>query len=118
MKVNELFPSKYLRASDLDGDTVVTIKSLMVEEIGGERKPVMYFPEIAQGLVLNKTNTGIIASLYDNETDNWPGRKIILYSTEVDFRGEIVDAVRVRRQIPEDGGTEESDQNEQASLPL
>ena len=103
MKLNSLFPSKYLRAGDLDGDLLGTMKSLMVEEINQEKKPVLYFREDTKGLVLNKTNGKIISSLHGDETDNWPGKKITLFPTEVDFRGEIVDAIRVRRQIPEDG---------------
>ena len=117
MKINSLFPSKYLRAGDLDGDLVVTMKSLMVEEINGEKKPVLYFIEEVKGLVLNKTNGKSIGSLHSSETDNWTGKKITLYPTEVDFRGEIVDAIRVRRQIPDDGEAEVSNQNEQTSLP-
>jgi len=58
-------------------------------------------------VVLNKTNAKIIASLHGNETDDWPGKKIILYATEVDFRGEIVDAIRVRKRIP----AQQSDEN-------
>ncbi len=118
MKLSSLFPSKYLRASDLDGDTPVTMKSLIVGEISQEEKPVLYFREEAKGLVLNKTNGKTIGSLHGSETDDWPGKKIILYSTEVDFRGEIVDAIRVRRRIPADDEVEESDQNERSSLPF
>ena len=118
MHIDSLFPSKYLRASDLDGDTPVTMKSLIMEEINQEEKPVLYFREEAKGLVLNKTNGKVIGSLHGSETDHWPGGKITLFPTEVDFRGEIVDAIRVRRQIPADDEIEESDQNEQISLPL
>jgi len=117
MKIDSLFPSKYLRASDLDGDTPVTMKSLIMEEINQEEKPVLYFGEEAKGLVLNKTNGKIIGSLHGSETDNWPGKRIILYPTEVDFRGETVDAIRVRRQTPKNGEVEVSNQNEQTSLP-
>ena len=118
MKINSLFPSKYLRAGDLDGDLVVTMKSLMVEEINGEKKPVLHFIEEAKGLVLNKTNCKMIGSLHGSETDDWPGKKIALFPTEVDFRGEIVDAIRVRRQIPDDGEAEVSNQEKQTSLSL
>jgi len=117
MKIISLFPSKYLRAGDLDGDLIVTMKSLIVGDITQEEKPVLYFREEAKGLVLNKTNGKTIGSLHGSETDNWAGKRIILYSTEVDFRGEIVDAIRVRRQIPAGDEVEES-QNERSSLPF
>ena len=118
MQIDSLFPSKYLRASDLDGDTPVTMKSLIMEEINGEKKPVLHFREPLKPLVLNKTNTKTIGSLHGSETDGWPGKRIILYPTKVDFRGEIVDAIRIRRQIPDDDEAEVSNQNEQTSLPL
>ncbi len=118
MKIDSLYPSKYLRASDLDGDTPVTMKSLMIEEVRGENKPVLYFREEVKQMVLNKTNGKIIGGLHGSETDNWPGKKIILYPTEVDFRGDLVDAIRVRRKIPDDGEAEASNQNKQASLSL
>ena len=103
MRINDLYPSKYLRAGDLDGDTPVTMKSLILEEINGEKKPVLYFEEPLKPMVLNKTNGKTIANLHGSETDNWPGKRIILYPTEVDFRGETVDAIRVRKQIPVQG---------------
>ena len=117
MRLNDLFPSKYFSAGDLRGDLVVTMKSLLVEEINGEKKPVLYFSEGSKGLVLNKTNFKMIASLHGRETDDWPGKKIALFPTEVDFRGEIVDAIRVRKRIPAQQGDESaSEQNEQDEL--
>lgn len=114
MKIDSLFPSKYLRASDLDSDTPVTMKSLIMEEINQEKKPILYFREEAKGLVLNKTNGKMIGSLHGGETDNWPGKKIILYPTKVDFRGDHVDTIRVREQIPAQQGDESA--REQAEL--
>ena len=39
MNINEAFPSKYLKASDLDGKNVtVTIKSAELEEIGFDKE--------------------------------------------------------------------------------
>ena len=117
MQIDSLFPSKYLRASDLDGDTPVTMKSLILEEINGEKKPVLHFREPLKPLVLNKTNTKTIGSLHGSEPDNWPGERVILYPTEVDFRGDIVDGIRVRKRIPSQQGDESaSEQSEQGEL--
>ena len=106
MRLSSLFPSKYLRAADLDGDTPVTLKSLVIEEVNGEDKPVLHWLEPVKKMVLNVTNSKIIGSLHGNETDDWPDKKIILYPTEVDFRGEIVDAIRVHKRIPAQQGVE------------
>ena len=117
MRFNDLFPSKYLSAGDLHGDLVVTMKSLMVEEISGEKKPVLYFRKGAKGVVLNKTNFKMIASLHGRETDDWPGKKIALFPTEADFRGENADVIRIRKRTPAQQDDESaSKQSEQAEL--
>jgi hypothetical protein len=61
MKISQLFPSKYVKAVDLNGKTVtLTIAKLAIEELGHgpekERKPVLYFERATKGLVLNRTN--------------------------------------------------------------
>lgn len=110
MKLNDMFPSKYLRASDLDGDTIVTIKSLIKEEFQEGDKYVMHFFD--GGLKpwpLNKTNGKTIAGMYGQEVDNWRGKKITLYPTEIDFRGELTETIRVRKDPPVKNKKEEND---------
>lgn len=102
-KINEMYPSKWLKANDCeDGDLVLTIDRIVQEEIGPtrDRKWVLYFIEIDKGLVLNKTNTNTIAKLCGDDTDDWEGKKIILFATETDYQGQTVDAIRVRSKTP------------------
>ncbi len=98
MKIMNAFPSKYLRAADLeDQDKLVTIKHIQIEEIAGnEHKPVLYFVEETKGMVLNKVNSKIIAKAYGEETDSWPGKKVVMYMAMVDLRGDMVEAIRLR----------------------
>jgi hypothetical protein len=99
MKITTAFPSAYLKASDLKGrKCLVTMRSLTIEEIGGEHKPVLLFDGSDKGLVLNKTNATIIADIYGDETDDWVGKKITIYPARVEFQGKIVDAIRVELQ--------------------
>jgi hypothetical protein len=105
MKISTLFPSKYVKAADLEGRTVtLTIRGLTVEEMGHgsekERVPVLYFEVTKKGLVLNRTNAVIIAALYGDETDNWVGQRISIYPTKVRAFGAMKDAIRVREQVP------------------
>lgn len=105
----DLFPSKYLKASDINGaDMVVTIQSLSQEELGPQKdlKTVVYFAETDKGLVLNKTNTEVIADLYPGKIGNWVGKKIALYTTEVTFAGKTTLGVRVRLRKPEESASE------------
>jgi len=97
--MNQLFPSRFLKAEDLAGEDVsYTIQGLEMEEVGSdqEEKPVLYFKEIDKGLILNKTNFKTIASVHGPDSDDWAGKKVTLYPTEVEFSGKTTLGIRVR----------------------
>lgn len=101
MNIDSVFPSKYLGAPDLQGrDLTVTVDRIDMETIGTDRKPVMYFRGGRKGLVLNKTNSNCIKQLYGNETDDWTGQKLTLFTAWVEFQGKQVEAVRIRGVTP------------------
>lgn len=105
MKISQLFPSKYVKAADLNGKTVIlTIAKLVIEELGHgaekERKPVLYFQKATKGLVLNRTNAMTIAGLYGDESDDWSGKRIAIYPTRIRAFGAMQDTIRVREEIP------------------
>lgn len=98
MKIGEAFPSKWLKAADLGGRKIgVTIDSVEMANIGDDQdKLVVYFQGQTKGFVLNVTNANMIAEIAGtDETDDWTGVKITLYSTKVDYAGKRVDAIRV-----------------------
>lgn len=100
-KMGKMFPSKWLAAADLnDSDLTVTINSVTEELVGqgeqAEYKWVCYFQECEKGMVLNKTNAQAIAAIYGDDTDDWLGRPVVLFPTEVDFGGKKVEAIRVK----------------------
>lgn len=102
MKMSEAFPSKYLKAEQLQGKSVtLTIAGCTMDEIGQEkeRRPVVHFKGTELGLVLNKTNGGMIAAYYGDETDDWIGQKLEIYPDKTQFQGKIVDCIRVRKPI-------------------
>jgi hypothetical protein len=98
--MSSAFPSKYLKAADLqDRHITVTMSHVAMEKIAmdsEEVKPVLYFEHKAKGLVLNKTNSETIARVYGDESDQWLGKPIILYSAMVQFKSEMVEAVRIK----------------------
>lgn len=98
MRIDEQFPSTYLKAADLQGRAVrVNISHVDIEEIsGGERKPVVYFQGKEKGLVLNKTNSNNIAAAYGYETEDWQGQPVELFEMMVDYQGKSVPAIRIR----------------------
>ncbi len=97
--VSEAFPSKYLKAADLNNRTVkVSINRVVFEEIGQnkDKKPILYFNGAEKGLVLNKTNATTIGDVYGEQMDGWSGKEIELFSMMVPFNGQNVPAIRVR----------------------
>lgn len=103
MKISEAFPSKYISASDLGGESkIVTMASVEMEKVGEDVKPILYIRGTDKGLVLNKTNANKIAEIYGDDTDDWSGQQIVLFPTMTDYQGKTVEAVRVRQVMPKD----------------
>ncbi len=100
MNIESAFPSKYLKAADLNGHPVkVTLNTWAIEEVGQKReqKLVVYFQGKQKGFVLNKTNAKMIAKIAGSlDTDQWSGTTIVLVPTEVEFQGDLVESIRVR----------------------
>lgn len=104
MKLNDLYPSKYLKASDL-GDAIVTVEisKVTMEEVGQEKeqRPCIWFKGKTKGFICNKTNANTIAKvLMSQDTDGWLGGRIQIYATEVQFGNEMVMAIRVKLRPP------------------
>ena len=127
--LNELYPSKWIKASDLKGRQVtVTIDRVEVESLGNEMKPVVYFKGRDKGLVCNKTNGLMLAEICgSSNTDDWPGHSVTLFSQKVQFEGRLTDAVRCmaaatqkqpRQAQPANVPAEENPFNEDEQVPF
>lgn len=106
MRVELMFPSKYLKAADIlvSGKNEVTVEiekvymdTLQTRDGKSEKKPVMSFQKTEKLLVLNKTNAMAIAELLGPETEEWTGKKINLCAARVSAFGKEVDAIRIRK---------------------
>jgi hypothetical protein len=97
MRTSEAFPSKYLRAADLNGaEPTVTIDRVEAETLNDKLALVVYFKGKEAGLVLNKTNARSIEALTgSDETDDWPGTRLKLIVMKVEFQGKRVPAIRI-----------------------
>lgn len=109
--IDEIYPSKYLKATDIDGsDLVVTISKADVEVMGlgdrADQKIVLYFQETDKGLPLNKTNAIAVGQLYGRDIENWVGKRVALFPTEVSFQGKQYPSIRVRMKPPTDQYTQ------------
>jgi hypothetical protein len=102
MKIGSAFPSKYLKATDIPAGRFVKLRvdRVTMENVGGDQspedKPVLYFQGKEKGMVLNRTNAGTVADVYGDDTDDWHGRTVEVYQTQVQFQGKMVDSLRIR----------------------
>lgn len=104
MKISEMKDTRYLKKEDCgEGGIVVTIAGLKQENVGAddaeEMKWILFFKEKLKPMVLNWTNTQLISkALGSDETDEWIGKKIVLYNdVSVSFGDRLVGGIRVRK---------------------
>jgi hypothetical protein len=87
-------------------ELVVTIKETKKEKVVGQSGKkeecfVCYFTDSDKPMILNRTNCKIISKIYNTPfIEEWRGKKIQLYSAQVNAFGETTDALRVRDFIP------------------
>ena len=110
-KRDEVFPSKYPKASDLNGKPIMvpiesaaqeTLKALEGKE---QTKTILSFKGAKKTLPLNMTNWDAVADATgEDDTDRWPGHAIELYPTTTTMQGKTVDCIRIRppaqRELP------------------
>jgi arabinogalactan endo-1,4-beta-galactosidase len=96
MRISDQFPSDYLRAVDVEGELTLVMSGVEMQKLGDDNKPVLYFDGKEKGMVLNKTNAGTISELYGDDTDDWKGEAITLFSAMVSFQGKTVPSIRVK----------------------
>jgi len=103
MHISALKQSKFLTRHDVQQPILVTIKEVFQDNVAKEGAPeemkwCLSFSDCEKPMVLNSTNGQIIASITKSEeTDEWPGQKIVLYDDpNVSFGGKLVGGIRVR----------------------
>ena len=100
MQKNVALPSKYLNGSDVGAQIFkLVIKSIMMEKMenDGAMKPVMYFTNAQKGLVVNATNWDNMSLVYQDESDNWIGKEVEMYTEATRTpNGQPTRGVRIR----------------------
>jgi hypothetical protein len=102
--LEEYFPSKFLSAADLKGkDVVATIDRVETVEFEDDgvkvKKPVVHFRTAGlKPLIANKTNCKLLSIACGSPDYNtWGGKQVVLYPHLVEFKGNVSEAVRVKR---------------------
>jgi hypothetical protein len=100
---SEAFPSKFLKASDLNGKAVIVrIAATPFEKLKSpngveQSKIVLSFHGTEKKLPLNMVNFDSVAAIVGNdESDNWVG----LYPTQTSMAGKLTDCIRIRKPAP------------------
>ncbi len=103
MNISELKVSKYLTQADIGSGKKVTIHSLANDNLAMEGQPpeykwVLKFSDCEKPMVLNVTNQNLCAKATGSEeTDNWVGKKIVIYVDDsVSYAGKVVGGLRIR----------------------
>lgn len=106
MKLGQMFPSKYLSSSDVPPGAFTTVTIAEVDWIDvsmhkdspddPDAAYILKFREFKKPMKLNRTNANVIASvLRTDETDEWIGRQVRIFPTQVQFGGQTYPVIRV-----------------------
>lgn len=101
-----MYDAIYIGSWDLpEKDLTVTISKVVGEEltsVGGRKnkKPILSFEGAQKGMVLNKTNSKTVATMYGPYVEQWIGKRITLYKAVTHSPEGEVDCIRVRPAIP------------------
>ena len=103
MKLDDMLESKYLKQSDVDGETLVTcvgVKRVNVakEDEAQELKWIVKWAEFPKPMVINATNIKRLFKYLGNDTDEWKGGTVILYvDPDIEFGGKVTGGLRVKQ---------------------
>jgi hypothetical protein len=113
MRKQDVFPSTYYNARDLlsNGPVMLTIDYAAMESVGEgtnqQQKLVAHFKEPdSKLLVVTSTKYDAISLIArSDETEGWPGVKIVLERGKASFQGKLVDSINIkapRRPAPQE----------------
>jgi hypothetical protein len=98
--LDEVLASQWMAKEDVTFEgTELTIAGVSKEEIGQDRdvKFALHFKFGAKPLILNKTNTRILAALFGPQSDGWTNQRIVAYNDpSVGYAGQLTGGVRLR----------------------
>lgn len=106
MKINQMFPSQYASAADLDGKHVTLeiggIRTETVHREKGEEKVfVLYFKGATKGIILSRRLAlEIAAAVGSDDTDHWPGKRLVIYPTQTRAFGKTFDVFGAKAAAP------------------
>ena len=107
MKLGEIFMGNYYTGAGLTKPVLLTVAGGAIEELGDskDRKWVVRFSETEMGCVLNVTRGQAMEEITgSDDTDKWPGHKVVLYRGQTTMGGKSMACVAVR--APKNGAAQ------------
>jgi hypothetical protein len=85
VSIVDCFPSRFLKAADIEDGERVTIKTVSIEAVGQDQveKPVIAFKQHSKPAVLNRTNADAIRREFGDDYTAWGGELVILSKIRV-----------------------------------
>ena len=104
MKKSDAFKSKYLKCADLNGKPIVvtiettTFETLTAPDGKKQEKLILHFIGAQKTLPLNQINfDSVVDATGEDDSDNWPGRRLELFPSQAQLGAKMVDCVRIRK---------------------
>lgn len=101
--ISQMTESKFLKRSDVGAGKLFTIESCDQQNVAkanesAEMKWCLSFAESDKPMVLNRTNSELIAMITgERNSDDWSGHKIVAYDDPtISYGGKLVGGIRVR----------------------
>ena len=109
MEIDDLYPSKYLRGSDLQGHAVtVKIERVALERFFDQQsrseieKLLVFLVGKKKSLICGKALAYEIAGICGSKnTDTWSGKEIVLFTERKLVYGREMDILRARAKVAE-----------------
>jgi len=120
MKISTLFPRKFANGDDLAGKTpTLAISRITLEQVHtqpgapADNKYIIWFTGAQKGVILTPALGRQIAEILGDETLDWCGHKIQLYTLPMTVAGQARQAIRARRapngETPPPAGLQDTD---------
>lgn len=97
---DDFIGGNYLRKEDIREPQNVTVSNVWSEKVLGSNRPrlIVAFEELDKPLILNKTNTKRLMTIFGTpETTEWRGQILLYVEKGVEYAGRVVGGLRVNR---------------------
>jgi hypothetical protein len=97
---DDIYGSRFLTADELKKPVTVTIERVETETFNrpGESprtKAVAYFKGHTKGMVINKTNAGVLADSFGKGFSDWVGQSVTIKPESTTFAGKATKGLRI-----------------------